>query len=195
MDNFSVVREVPIVEVAQYYGIDTHKKGAHWWSNCIDHADKTPSLRFNTNTNRFCCYSCGLNGSSIDLVSKLFGLNILDSVRKINSDFSLGLSLEGAPDKNDLTRLREIRKQRESQKLLHEWRDNTYSALCLYHRVVYGALQGMKWDNEYYKRTIENQAYLEYMLDNIQFADENGLKEIREQVGNKYIYQVGDNNG
>ena len=36
MDNFSVVREIPIVEIAQYYGIETHRKGAHWWANCVD---------------------------------------------------------------------------------------------------------------------------------------------------------------
>jgi len=187
MDNFSVVREIPIVDIAQYYGIDAQRKGAHWWANCIEHEDKTPSLRFNTSTNRFCCYSCGLNGSSIDLVSKMFELNIMDSVKKINSDFNLGLSLEGVLEQKDITRLKEIRKQREARQLLHQWRDTTYSTLCLYHRIVYGALQGMAWDNECYKRTVENQAYLEYMLDKIQFADESELKEIRQQIGNKYI--------
>jgi hypothetical protein len=188
MDNFSVVREIPIVEIARYYGIDTHKKGVHWWANCIDHADKTPSLRLNTNTNRFCCYSCGLNGSSIDLVSKMFGLNVVDSVKRINSDFNLGLNLEGASEQKDFTRLREIRKQREAQNLLHQWRDKTYNTLCLYHRVVYGALQGMAADNKHYKQTVENQAYLEYMLDTVQFADNDSLKEIKAQIEGDSIW-------
>jgi hypothetical protein len=182
MDNFSVVREIPIVEIAQYYGIETHRKGAHWWANCVDHEDKTPSLRFNTNTNRFCCYSCGLNGSSIDLVSKMFGLNLMDSVKKINSDFALGLDLEGALDQKGISKLKEIRRQREAQRLLTQWRDKTYNILCLYHRVVYGALQGMKPSNEYYKQTVENQAYLEYILDIVQFADNDSLKEIKAQI-------------
>ena len=40
----------------------------------------------------------------------------------------------------------------------------------------------MKPSNEYYRQTVENQAYLEYMLDTVQFADNDSLKQIKAQI-------------
>jgi hypothetical protein len=187
MDKFRIVREVPIVDVAQYYGMSLERKGKNWWTSCIDHADKTPSLRLNTNTNRFCCYSCGFNGSSIDLVSKMFNLNMMDSIKRIDSDFRLGLSLEVVDKQAENKRLKEMRKRKQEQEELNEWKNQTYTTLCLYHRVVFWSLKGMNCNHRLYKQTIENQAYLEYLLDCIQFASEEELKQAREQFGNKYI--------
>jgi len=61
------LRDLPIEGVAERLGLHVSRHKAL----CPFHADKHPSLTFNTHRNTYCCYSCGAHGGVIDLAMKL----------------------------------------------------------------------------------------------------------------------------
>lgn len=89
---FEEIRQrVPMKEAALRYGFepDRHDKIC-----CPFHEDKHPSLQLYSGERGWWCYVCGLGGSVIDFVAKLFGLSPREAALKLNADFALGLSGE-----------------------------------------------------------------------------------------------------
>lgn len=50
---------------------------------CIFHSEKTPSLHIYPKTNKFYCFSCHKNGTVIDIVMQLEGLNFVEAVKRL----------------------------------------------------------------------------------------------------------------
>lgn len=72
-------------DVLTRYGFE-QKKG---FICCPFHQEKTPSMR--VHENYFYCFGCGEKGDVITFVQKLFNLSFADTLRKIDTDFNLGL--------------------------------------------------------------------------------------------------------
>ncbi|WP_083439530.1 CHC2 zinc finger domain-containing protein [Acetobacterium bakii] len=88
IDPFDHIRQtLDIEEVGRRYGLEVNR---HHKALCLYHNDHHESMSFKNN--RFKCFSCGVGGSSIDLVQKLFSLEPLQAVKKINDDFGVRLS-------------------------------------------------------------------------------------------------------
>ncbi|MDI3537688.1 MAG: hypothetical protein PWP30_2170 [Eubacteriaceae bacterium] len=122
MDPFEYIREnVNIIELSQYYGmeIDRHNKTLCPW-----HSDTHASLSFKFN--RCKCFACNASASNIDLVCQLFGLEPLQAVSKINTDFGLGLDLQ-EDYKPDMTEIQKRQHARDLEKAFDSWVDRTYS--------------------------------------------------------------------
>nr|WP_297706768.1 CHC2 zinc finger domain-containing protein [uncultured Butyrivibrio sp.] len=86
MSIFAKVKErVTAIDAFRYYGIAVNNKGM---CCCPFHNDKHPSMKVD---NRYHCFACGADGDVIDFVSNYFGLSIIDSVKKLNEDFFLGI--------------------------------------------------------------------------------------------------------
>ncbi|MBI4858327.1 MAG: hypothetical protein HY818_16450 [Acetobacterium woodii] len=143
MDAFDHIRRnLDILLVAQRYGINIDR---HHKALCIYHQDKKPSMSFKNN--RFKCFSCGVGGSSIDLVQKLFSLEPLQAVKKINDDFGLGLDLK-TDYKPDMGKIQEMERQRQLLRAFDDWIDKTHSTYARLARYYWQNMQKYRPVNE-----------------------------------------------
>ena len=116
MSVFDDVKEaLTVSQVCRGYGYDPNRAG---FIRCPFHSEKTPSLKLYTRA--FHCYGCGAHGSVIDFTAKLFNLEPLEAVKKLNADFHLGLEVDRSPDPQEQNQLRQIR---EAQALFDGWRE------------------------------------------------------------------------
>ncbi len=139
MDPFEYIRSnLDILEVAQRYGIEVNR---HHKALCIFHQDKNPSMSFKDN--RFKCFSCGVGGSSIDLVQKLFLLEPLQAVKKINVDFGISLNLK-TDYRPDMGKIQEIERERQLLRAFDRWCDRTYSEYARLARFYWQNMQKYK---------------------------------------------------
>ena len=73
--------------ICDRYGITVNRQK---FACCPFHSEDTASMRIYDSS--FYCFGCGAGGDLITFVQKLFNLDFLGAVAKIDSDFSLGLS-------------------------------------------------------------------------------------------------------
>lgn len=94
---------------------------------CIWHNDRHPSLSFK---GTFCkCFACGGGGSAIDVVMRLFGLDLRGAAERINADFSLGLDFYAPVNAQAVAKARNDRAVIQS---LDMWMDQAWGNLCRY---------------------------------------------------------------
>lgn len=79
---------VPMRAVVDYYGFEVNRGNKVL---CPFHGDKNNSLHIYPK--RYHCFACGAYGDAIDFVSQYFNIPFLESIKKINTDFSLGLPI------------------------------------------------------------------------------------------------------
>lgn len=92
MDLFTEVRRlVPMEEAARRYGYEPDRRHR---IRCPFHDDQRPSLQLYPDGRGWWCYVCGIGGSVVDFVGRLFSLCPRDAAARLNDDFSLGLSAE-----------------------------------------------------------------------------------------------------
>ena len=116
---FDEVRErISTTEAARYYGYEPNRAG---FICCPFHKDRTPSLRLYPDG--FYCFGCGAGGSVIDFVGRLFHLDPLGAVRRLDQDFHLGLSVGLPPTAEEREAARTRRHVAEARKLFAEWRE------------------------------------------------------------------------
>ena len=116
---FDEVRErISTTEAARYYGYEPNRAG---FICCPFHKDRTPSLRLYPDG--FYCFGCGAGGSVIDFVGRLFHLDPLGAVRRLDQDFHLGLSVGRPPTAEEREAARTRRHVAEARKLFAEWRE------------------------------------------------------------------------
>lgn len=82
------LQDLPIEQVSEALQISVSRHKAI----CPFHDDTRPSLTFNTRRNRFRCFVCEANGSTIDLVMKSQGWTFYDSCLWLAKQFSVVLS-------------------------------------------------------------------------------------------------------
>lgn len=124
-DPFEAVREqVTAQDAARHYGIaiDRHGKAL-----CPFHNDHRPSMTFKGG--RFRCWVCGASGDAVDLVRGLFGGTYMDSLKRLNRDFSLNLPLGGKSTPQQRAEAQERQRTKELHKKFEKWRENTINQL------------------------------------------------------------------
>lgn len=62
------------------------------------------------------CFVCGASGDVIKIVQDYFKLSFIDAIKKINSDFNVGLPFDGM----DVNSVNELQKTAERQKAIRE---------------------------------------------------------------------------
>ena len=124
-DPFEVVREqVTAQEVARVYGLTIDRRG---WALCPFHSDHKPSMSFKGG--RYRCWSCGASGDAVDLVRGLFGGTYMDSLQRLNRDFSLNLPLGGKSTPQQRAEAIERKRMRELHQRFERWRADTINRL------------------------------------------------------------------
>lgn len=110
-------------EVLERYGYTADRKG---FICCPFHNEKTPSMRIYDKD--YHCFGCQEHGDVISFVQKLFGLSFPDTLKKIDTDFNLGL-YENISNRKSLDIARQAykrKKERERQKQEVEDAKNRY---------------------------------------------------------------------
>lgn len=134
MNDFAaqIKARVTMADVCRQYGIEVNYAG---FARCPFHSEKTASFRIYPGNKGWHCFgACGEGGSVIDFVMKFFGLNLSDTIRKINDDFSLALPLDYEPSEAERKEASRIAYQRRQElaerKRAHEAvLDRYYNAL------------------------------------------------------------------
>lgn len=172
IDIFQQTREmVSALDVSRYYRMEFDRRGER--ALCIFHPDHHPSMTFKNGN--FRCWACGAHGSSIDLVAQLFGLSALDAVKKINTDFHLGLDLERRdPTPQEREQFQQRKQISETYQAFQTWRSNMIRQLNAAYRTAHLALMS---DATLDKLTdaevlaIKWQPAIEYLSDCLMFGD------------------------
>lgn len=170
IDVFRETRErVPAQDAARLYGLTFDRKG---WAVCPFHQDKHPSMSFRVG--RFRCWACGAGGDSIDFTARLFGIEPLAAVERLNADFNLSLPLHRQPTPEELQAARRRAEVVQAHKDFEEWRKALISKL---YRVCFLAHDTLKGAADLEKLTpaealaVRWQSYLEYLVDCLESGD------------------------
>ena len=103
-------------EVFTFYGISINSRG---FCRCPFHYEKTASMKVYDGQGGYNCFGCHENGDVISFVQKYFGMSFMDSIKRLNEDFSLGLPVGGKIDRNKrreiARRSYELQKQRDAR--------------------------------------------------------------------------------
>lgn len=75
----------PIVELAEKLGLEVRRHQARCFNaEAHKNGDKKPSLGFDTRTNRFKCFACGVSGSVIDLYMAVKGVDLATAIKALD---------------------------------------------------------------------------------------------------------------
>lgn len=155
-----------MVPVARYYGYTPNRAG---YIPCPLHPDKTASLKLYSGGRGWYCFGCKKGGTVIDFIAKLLNLTPLEAVKRLNTDFHLGLDLE----RRELTP-QEVEAARQRQELSNTfeaflaWRENTIIKLNNAYRTAHLLLKngpGPDSLTEVQALAIREQSYLEWLAD------------------------------
>ena len=100
-----IKRETSILSVAERYGVYAERKGKTCMALCPFHDDHNPSGYIYTNRRgqeRWHCFPCGLDGSSVDFVMGLYDIGPLEAATRIAEHF--GWSPSQKPEQRLKTR-------------------------------------------------------------------------------------------
>ena len=104
-DTAAVIRAtLTMREVAEFYGFTPNHAG---YIVCPFHGngtERTASMKIYPGQRGFHCFGCHTGGSVIDFTMKLYDIPFRDAIKKLNADFSLGLSVD-RPDRKEMERL------------------------------------------------------------------------------------------
>ena len=131
-DIFREIRQrVTAQDAARYYGLSLDRRG---WALCPFHNDKHPSMSFKGGL--FRCWVCDIGGDSIDLTSRLLGLDALGAAERLNQDFMLGLPIHRKPSPAEAQAARRRREVAEAHREFEAWRSSFIQKLDACFRVA-----------------------------------------------------------
>ena len=160
-------------DILQRYGFETNRAG---FMCCPFHNEKTPSLKIYENNRGWNCFGCGEGGDQISFVQKLFNLSFGEALKRIDSDFCLGLyekpSLfeyrKSQKQLNEIKKKRELEKQ-ERQKIKDEYWEIFDEWLRLFNnRIKYAPKNQDEELHPLFIETLQNLEYFKFLLDNIE---------------------------
>lgn len=88
-------QSVTMRDVCSMYGLQVDRGG---FTRCPFHNEKTASMKVYNGPKGWHCFGCHKGGDVIDFTEMFFGLQFKDAVRKLNTDFQLGLPIDTEPD-------------------------------------------------------------------------------------------------
>lgn len=177
---------VTIQEVAEHYGFHPNRAG---YICCPFHNEKTASMKLYSGQRGFHCFGCGVGGSVIDFVMKLFDVPFRQAILRINADFALGLTWD-KPDPAVRSAVMEARRREARRKAELERLEGKHRELAEEHRYWWDVLKYFsptreEWEAGYihpfYMEAVKKQPYLEYLLDEL----EEAIAEVKADRGRK----------
>lgn len=168
-----VRRRVSAQDAARQYGVTFDRRG---WALCPFHDDRHASMSFKDG--RFRCWVCNVGGDAIDLTGRLFGLDAMGAVRRLNADFGLALPLDRQPTREEQRAARHRQEIADAHRAFEEWRGGFIRQLNAAFRVAHIALQRGEPFTEQEAAAIRMQATVEYYADELT----GGTAEAQAQI-------------
>ena len=194
MNIFQKMKErVTARQVAERYGLKVCRNGM---ACCSFHNDKHPSMKIDRN---YYCFACGAKGDAVNYVAVLFGLSQFEAAKKINDDFSLGISIENTGirrKQNSGVREKEKIPTKEEriqfvQKKIGGWVKDAVNVLLRY-------LRWMEFWKEFYKpesmeaewnplfvEALQNESKISYLLDMLMFGTDEEILDFYRTEGRR----------
>lgn len=116
MENLAqrVKESVRLADVLSLYHLQPDRAG---FLHCPFHSgDRSPSLKVYLDQNTWHCFGCGKNGTVIDFVMQMERCSFTDAIKKLDSDFHIGLSDNKESYRSYRQRLSERRRRDNEQK-------------------------------------------------------------------------------
>lgn len=158
---FEAVKEnVTARQVAEFYGLKVNRNGM---ACCPFHDDKSPSLKIDK---RYYCFGCGEKGDAIDYVSKLYGLNALDSAKKICSDFGI---TDIHNQEHERASPKPMKPKKTDEQIFRETEQHTYRVLSDYYH------QLQEWKTEYRPKSMD-EAFHPYFVEALHEIDQTAYQ-------------------
>lgn len=148
-----VKRNITIVQVVYKYGFKPNRNG---FIRCPFHAEHTASFKLYTDTNSYYCFGCGEHGDSIKFVQLLYNLSPIESAKKLNSDFGLGIQTERQTTAPPKPQARQPT-QADIYRYFEEWQVSAWRKINDYYKFL------LRW-NEMYKPTAEQPLPWKYAV-------------------------------
>lgn len=177
-DIFQRVKEaVTVPDAAAFYGYEPNRAGK---IRCPFHSEKTPSFQL-WSDHWYCFGACKEGGDVVRFVEKLFSLSPLDAVKRLNADFSLGLSLDrhkATPEELEAARKRQT--ERDAARRFENWRTRAAWALS----TAAGVGEAAKRDKtpeqwtEAESLAVQKMEYWDYLRERLYDGDESERMEI-----------------
>ena len=165
--------------VRRYAGIELVQRGRDFRGLCPFHQEQSPSFTVTPGKNMFYCFGCGTGGDTVAFVSQLHNLKPIEAARLIARDF--GLQVDNRPlTREQRTRIREQQRQRELEKALQEWADDSFVELAHLRRCLFYILVG-PGDFYRYSEFVFLLQYVDHLLDVLSYgtlADKKALLEL-----------------
>lgn len=194
MNIFQEMKErVTARQVAERYGLKVSRNGM---TRCPFHNDKHPSMKIDQN---YYCFACGAKGDAVNYVAVLFGLSQFEAAKKINDDFSLGISIENTGirrKQNSGVREKEKIPTKEEriqfvQKKIGGWVKDAVNVLLRY-------LRWMEFWKEFYKpesmeaewnplfvEALQNESEISYLVDMMMFGTDEEVLDFSRTDGRR----------
>ena len=194
MNIFQEMKErVTARQVAERYGLKVSRNGM---TRCPFHNDKHPSMKIDQN---YYCFACGAEGDAVNYVALLFGLSQFEAAKKINDDFSLGISIENTGirrKQNSGVREKEKIPTKEEriqfvQKKIGGWVKDAVNVLLRY-------LRWMEFWKEFYKpesmeaewnplfvEALQNESKISYLVDMMMFGTDEEVLDFSRTDGRR----------
>lgn len=194
MNIFQEMKErVTARQVAERYGLKVSRNGM---TRCPFHNDKHPSMKIDQN---YYCFACGAKGDAVNYVAVLFGLSQFEAAKKINDDFSLGISIENTGirrKQNSGVREKEKIPTKEEriqfvQKKIGGWVKDAVNVLLRY-------LRWMAFWKEFYKpesmeaewnplfvEALQNESKISYLVDMMMFGTDEEVLDFSRTDGRR----------
>ncbi|MEO2261670.1 CHC2 zinc finger domain-containing protein [Dorea sp. YH-dor228] len=180
-------------QVAERYGLKVSRNGM---ACCPFHNDKHPSMKIDQN---YYCFACGAKGDAVNYVAVQFGLSQFEAAKKINEDFSLGISIGqsvvGKKQKPEVQDKEKILTKEERiqfvQKKIDKWAKDAANVLLQY-------LRWMEFWKEFYKpesteeewhplfvEALQNESKISYLVDMLMFGTDEEILVFSETEGRR----------
>ena len=194
MNIFQEMKErVTARQVAERYGLKVSRNGM---TRCPFHNDKHHSMKIDQN---YYCFACGAKGDAVNYVAVLFGLSQFEAAKKINDDFSLGISIENTGirrKQNSGVREKEKIPTKEEriqfvQKKIGGWVKDAVNVLLRY-------LRWMEFWKEFYKpesmeaewnplfvEALQNESKISYLVDMMMFGTDEEVLDFSRTDGRR----------
>ncbi|SFH33393.1 DNA primase [Desulfotomaculum arcticum] len=131
---FQLVKQLSIVEVINRYSIvELKQRGRRWTARCPLHNDHSPSFVVFPN-GKWKCFGCGEHGDGVDLVAKIFNLELIEAARMIARDFNIEAKKPLSPAAR--RKIIQQAKKREKERILREKLDKAHETLSLLVRTI-----------------------------------------------------------
>ena len=127
-----------IFTVVKYYGVQPDNRS--YALLCPFHSEKTASFTVYADTDSFYCYGCGMGGSVIDFVMKMFNLTNIDAVKRINADFCLNLPLSEKISEEEYKKsIQETQRRKENKSYIadfKQWEKHAFRIVSSYYKAI-----------------------------------------------------------